>query len=72
MSVHVILKKIVEDVYTDPAVCLSTLAFELYAGRDIHKFLKSSYRQIVSKIDTYESNGYGWILDHLVKLDCSV
>jgi len=34
--------------------------------------LKSSNKQLVSKIDTFETEGSGWILDRLVKLDCSV
>ena len=68
LSVHAVFKKIVGNVYTEPPICFSTQAFEVYHGSDIHELLKSSNKQLVSKIDTFKSNGSGWILDSLVKI----
>lgn len=71
-DIYVIFKKVTKGVYTVSVVCLSTKAFDLYQGSNIYKILNSGYKQLVSKIDTYETNGSWWILDCLVKLDCSI
>ena len=72
-TVKLMFRKAVElDVMTDPPVCLSTQAFSLYFGSNVDETLDLAYKQLRSKIDTFETEGSGWVADRLVCLDTTL
>ena len=60
------------NVKTQPPICLTTQAFEVHQSTTISKVLDMARKQLVNRIDTFESNGSDWVLHSLVNLDTNV
>ena len=56
-------------IKTNPPICLSTQAFEVYQSSNIDKVLDMTLNQLINRIDTFESTGSDWVLHSLVNLD---
>ena len=59
-------------VITDPPVCFRTDPRVGLISTDYQINLLHAYNDVIEQIDTYERNGSGWVLDHLVELDINI
>lgn len=71
-SVHAVFIKGTTDIKTDPPVVLSTNPYTAYRGTNLNPLLKNAVQELSEKITTFECNGSGWIIDHLIRLDINV
>ena len=46
-----------EEVRTDPPIWFTTQPFTVYKGSDINDLLSHAQKQLLNRIDTFESNG---------------
>ena len=60
------------EIITEPAVCLVSEPFEVYADTDIKNQLLNVYKQLLNDVYVNERNGSGWVLSHFVSLDTSI
>ena len=73
MSINVkFVKTDDSSIKTDPPVWFTTQPFPVYKGSDINDLLSCTQKQLLNRIDTFESNGSGWILNKLIFLDVNV
>ena len=62
-------KATLTDVVTDPPVYSQTKTITSTSTQPIELQLKVSLRRLWQKIDTFEENGSGWVVDRLTELD---
>ena len=60
------------DILTEPPVYFRTEPVASTSSNPIELQLKVALRRLWQEIDTYEENGSGWVLDHLIELDLHV
>ena len=50
---------------------LSSEPFRLLNPEEIDNEINAGYNQIVQKVDEFQENGSGWVVDHLIAVDLS-
>ena len=60
------------DVITDPPVVLHTEPKMGLRGTNYEQELSEAFEEMIGKIDTFEQNGSGWIVDKFLQLDLNV
>ena len=71
-AVHAVFIKATTDVKTDPPIVLQTNPYTAYRGTDLDPLLNNAAENLSEKISTFERNGSGWVIDHLIRLDINV
>ena len=73
MAIHAVFVKANDSsIETNPAVVLNTQPFQVYAVTDIPACLVSVYEQLISGIELFQRNGFGWVLAHVNQLDLTL
>ena len=60
------------DVITDPPVVLHTEPEMGLRGTNYERKLNEAFEEMIGKIDTFERNGSGWIVDKFLQLDLNI
>ena len=74
-SVHIVFVKAADpNVFTVPPVVLQTDPVRVFLADlfRLDEIFEMDIKQLVEKIDTFEKNGSGWMIDHLVRLDTMI
>ena len=61
-----------ETVLTEPPIVKNTKPRELYAGDDIAEQIRVSYDELLKEVEKFETEGSGWVIHKLLKLDLHV
>ena len=60
------------DVITDPPIVLHTEPEMGLRGTNYERKLSEAFEEMIGKIDTFEQNGSGWIVDKFLQLDLNI
>ena len=60
------------DVITNPPVVLHTEPEMGLRGTNYEQKLNEAFEEMIGKIDTFERNGSGWIVDKFLQLDINI
>jgi hypothetical protein len=60
------------DVITDPPVVLHTAPKMGLMGTNYEQELSKALEEMIEKIDTFERNGSGWVVDKFLQLDLNI
>ena len=60
------------DVITDPPVVLHTAPKMGLMGTNYERELSKAWEEMIEKIDTFERNGSGWVVDKFLQLDLNI
>ena len=60
------------DVITDPPVVLHTAPKMGLMGTNYERELSKEFEEMIEKIDTFERNGSGWVVDKFLQLDLNI
>ena len=73
MSLHVVFEKAnIPEVKTVPPVVLTTNPHTVYLATNLDSCLENVSEELFEMIEQYESNGSGWVLDHIARLDTNI
>ena len=74
-AAHIVFVKAADsNVHTDPPAVLRTDPVRILLG-DLYRLdqiCNDQIKEMIEEIDTFERNGSGWIIDHLVRLDTKI
>ena len=73
MAIHVVFQKAcIPEVKTVPPVVLHTAPYTVWPVSDIDGSLGNAAEELFEKIEEYEGNGSGWVIDYLERLDTTI
>ena len=73
-AAHIVFVKAVNNFRTDPPVVLQTDPVTILLGNlyRLDQICDDQNKQMIAEIDTFERNGSGWTIDHIVRLDTTI
>ena len=72
-SLHLLYHQAIDEtLLTEPPIVKNTKPRELYAGDDITDQIRISYDELLKEVEKFESEGSGWVLHKLIKLDLHI
>ena len=73
LAIHVVYYKPTNPhIVTDPPVVHQTQPQSVYPATNLDELLESDVQSLKDMIETYQENGSGWCLEHIVRLDTNI
>ena len=73
MAIHVVFEQSTHpEVKTNPPIVLRTDPSTVYVTSDLDMILRNMCEQLLTKINTYEGAGSGWVIDYVDRLDTNI
>ena len=73
MAIHVVFEQSTHpEVKTNPPIVLRTDPSTVYIASDLDMILRDMCEQLLTKINTYEGTGSGWVIDYVDRLDTNI